>query len=216
MKTVIYTLVLITTMIGCSSIRTTPIDRLDDDTMVVNPETPLKGVPVALRVPTHLEIQVVEKSYWLKSGIELNSVQRIRQDRKMGTVSGPSIRECRADIKYTERVFVVDPLRPGSGDQEYGFGFTSSGEPGTDPGKGYLKSLNYKSVDTTIKDSATLLAKSLDLIKGLQTDTGDENPTPTGTIVTERVVAFRRFDLNSPNFEAEVSHFLDMHLNGIQ
>jgi uncharacterized protein YcfL len=48
---------------GCSSFGTQAVDRMENDTLVVNPNCPLKGVPVSLRVPTHLELNVVETTY---------------------------------------------------------------------------------------------------------------------------------------------------------
>ena len=36
---------------GCNTFRTTAIDRCENDRLVVNPDKPMQGVPVALRVP---------------------------------------------------------------------------------------------------------------------------------------------------------------------
>jgi len=104
---------------GCSSIKTTVYDRLEDDTIVANPDQHLKGVPVSLKVPTHLELMVEERTFWRVEGTEMIPVTSCRPTR---TVSH--------DIKYTEKIFLVDPVRPAAGptgagavSNSYGFTF---------------------------------------------------------------------------------------------
>ena len=65
MKKVLLFAVLLTAT-GCSSFRTSAVDRVENDMLVVNPDCPMKGVPVSLRVPSHLELCVVETTYWEK------------------------------------------------------------------------------------------------------------------------------------------------------
>jgi len=184
--------------IGCSSIRSTPLDRLEDSSLIANPTTPLKGIPVTLRVPTHLEITVIERSYGKGD-----------DKSRFGKCGAPVI-VVDAAVRETEQVFLLDPQRPASGEQKYGFTYLA--KDAGKPGHGYLASMNYKAVDSTIKDSAALAVSALNAIRALQQDTKDQKPDE-GTFV-DSVVAFRRFNLNSPNFNHELQAFLDAHVNG--
>ena len=198
-----------TVFCGCNTFSTTAIDRLENDTLVVNPCEPMKGIPVSLRVPTHLELNVIETTYWEKVDVsgEKPRLAPLRTCRPTRTVEHT--------VCYTEKVFLVDPVRPCSGTQNYGFSFTSNdeGKKESDAGKGYLSSVSYKVDDTTIKESANLLANSLGLLQAFSTSASDANPITGSLIATDRTVAFVRLDINSPTFEQDVSEFLESKVN---
>lgn len=211
---------------GCSSIKTTAYDRLEDDTLIANPDQHLKGVPVSLRVPTHLELTVEEKTFWRAEGTELIPVTSCRCTR---TVSH--------EVKYTEKVFLVDPVRPGAGPRgdvasnSYGFSFQNddltdaeikAGKAGDyeHSGKGHLAGIHYHIQDETIVRSAELLAASLQFIKKFPTKgklsgygEGNQNVQGLNLIQTTRVIAWSRFDLNSEHFEEDVMDFLNTYVN---
>ncbi|QDU05507.1 hypothetical protein V6x_52440 [Gimesia chilikensis] len=195
---------------GCSSFSTTAIDRTEDDTIVVNPTKPIKGIPVAIRVPTHLELSIIETTYWEKktSPKTKPSLERLDTCRATRTVLH--------NIKETEKIFVVDPMKPGAGTQSYGFEFQSNGTDAEESsqGKGYLKNVKYKIDDTTITESAKLLRTVMDTIpSALLTGANDVDQNTSDLISTDCTVAFQRFDINSPSFEYDVAEFLDTHLN---
>lgn len=91
---------------GCCSIRTTAIDRKENDCLVVNPECPMHGIPVSLRIPTHLELKVIETTYWEKQEIpgEKPTLIPLSTCRATRTVEHA--------VCYTEKIFLVDPVRP--------------------------------------------------------------------------------------------------------
>ncbi len=194
---------------GCHTFRTTALDRCEDNALVVNPGHPLKGIPVSLRVPTHLELNVIETTYWEK------------QDNPGKKPTLVPLHTCRTtrtvkhNICYTEKVFLVDPVRPGAGTQAYGFTFTSNKEGNTkDAGKGYLDKVTYKIDDTTIKESANLLADSLSLINAFTVSSANSPNLNTSRLVaTDRTVAYTRLDINSCSFESDVEQFLDINVN---
>lgn len=196
---------------GCSSFRTTTLDRSEHDCLVVNPTRPLKGIPVALRVPTHLELRVIESSYWEK---------RNQLGAKPTLVPLSTCRPTRTvthRICETEKIFLVDPVRPAAGTMNYGFTFQSNASTAAGKeaaGKGYLQDVQYKIDDQTIQQSADLLSNSIGLITALQTAAANRAlPNNSNLITTERAVAYARFDINSPSFEHEVAVFLDCHVN---
>lgn len=175
----------------------------------VNPHEPLKGIPVSIRVPSHLEITVVETTYWEKKtepGIR-PTVQRLESCRPTRTVL-PHVRE-------TEMIFVVDPQRPAAGEQKYGFEFQSNDADADESkeGKGYLRNVKYKADDQTITQSAELLANSLSLVNAFQASVQKPNQNNSDLIATDRAIAFGRFDINSPTYECDVAAFLETHLN---
>ncbi len=208
MKKVLLCAVLVAS-VGCSSFRTTAVDRLENDTLVVNPDCPMKGIPVSLRIPSHLELCVVETTYWEKidSPGERPDLVPLHTCRPTRGVSH--------NVCYTEKIFLVDPVRPGAGIANYEFEFQSSGDnaKSEDKGKGYLKNVAYKIDDKTITESASLLANSLSLINALQTSANRPNQNTAKLIATDRTIAFGRFDINSPSYEMEVATFLDCHVN---
>lgn len=193
---------------GCSSFTTSSIDRLDNHTIVVNPDSPIKGVPVSIRVPTHLELSVIETTYW----------ERKDSPGKGGKPALEKIDSCRLtrsvehNVKETEKIFVVDPKKPGAGLLNYGFTFQSNTND-KDAGKGYLKKVVYKADDKTITTSATLLNNTINLLSALPTGANDPQVNSDSLIATDRAVAFARFDINSPTFESDVAGFLELHLN---
>ncbi|MEQ8856570.1 hypothetical protein [Gimesia sp.] len=194
---------------GCGSIKTTAYDRLEDDTLIANPDRHLKGVPVTLKVPTHLKLTIEEKTFWRVEGSELIPVTTCR-----------ATRDVIPKVQYTEKIFLVDPVRPGSGSS--GFGFTFKG--GVESGSGHLEGLNYEITDTTISDSATLLAKSIGFVNAFAKPTaggqtasafgkGNDEVKRLDVLETTRVIAWSQFDINSEYFEEDVMGFLNQHLN---
>jgi len=165
-------------------------------------------VPVTLKVPTHLKLTIEEKTFWRVDGSELIPVTSCR-----------ATRDVIPKVQYTEKIFLVDPVKPGAGSSEYGFTFKG----GIDhSGKGQLEGLNYKITDTTITQSAQLLKDSLSFVRAFPKTAkgstvgfggGNENVNSLDVIQTTRVIAWSQFDINSENFEDEVMGFLDVYLN---
>lgn len=196
---------------GCNSIRTTAVDRCEHDTLVVNPDRPMKGIPVSLRVPTHLELKVIETTYWEK---------RENPGEKSTLIPLSTCRATRSvkhDLCYTEKIFLVDPVKPTAGTQKYGFAFWSNDNPNQDEhnGKGYLRNLTYSIDDKTIQESAKLASNVLGLINAFQISANEATPNEGTILSTERAVAYARFDINSCTFEDDVAAFLDCNVNQV-
>ena len=202
--------VLLIANIGCNSISTTALDRLENDTLVVNPDCPMKGIPVTLSVPTHLELKVIETTYWEKQVTtgQRATLKPLSTCRKTRTVGH--------EVCFTEKVFLVDPRRPVAGTQKFGFTFRSKDDSdGPDAGKGKLSGVNYEVNDTTIEESASLISNALGLVSAFRTSANTARPN-TGTLIsTDRIVAYGRFDINACDFEQAVSQFLDVNVNPV-
>lgn len=198
--------------VGCSSIRTSMWTRAEDDNLLPDGTRALKGMPVMLKVPSHIEIKVIETLYAAHDP-DQHQIQVVKLDRPDLKVD--------AQLKYTEKMFLVDPQRVGAGTGEYGFGF-APGSGGTaipsqlgdntdTAGHGYLHSANYKADDQTITASASLLASVLSFAPAGARSSSVPQQMNLATI--DRVVAFRRFDLGSPTVDEEVFAFLEEHVN---
>jgi hypothetical protein len=193
---------------GCNTFRTTSVDRCENDALVVNPGKPMKGIPVSLRVPSHLELNVIETTYWEKKEIPGSkpTLVPLRTCRPTRTL--------KHNLCYTEKIFLLDPAKPVAGEQKYGFSFTSNKEGNEkDAGKGYLDKVTYKIDDKTITETANLVASSLKLIDAFAISANQAQLNTGDLISTDRTVAYTRLDINSASFEQEVAEFLDCNIN---
>ena len=193
---------------SCSAIRTTPMTRHANEELSVDECSPLKGVPVMLKVPSHLEVEIIETTYYdyCKDG-QLQPVYEVNPARRASV-----------QLRYIEKMILVDPVRPFSGQGGYGFGFTGPPTatglpPDANQGNGYLGQFSYTATDTTIKDTATLLATVAPLVGITKAAaTPSTAPLSDSLIKLERTIALRRFDLAMPNLQGELQCFLDTHI----
>lgn len=209
------TLIALTVVIGsgCNSIRTTALDRSENGALSCAPESSaLKGVPVMLRVPTHIEVKIYQRDFWYQNtgSNKLVLVPNQLQSRYVKT-----------EIKRTEQMFVVDPKRPAAGTGTYGFTFSSAGENSPNPGHGYLTGIQYKADDETLLKSASLvnsIASALLAPTPASPGTNSSalkraNEAEIPTVSTDRLIKMKRFDLNSPSIDSDIKGFLDANLN---
>lgn len=196
--------------LGCNSIRTTPLDRTEAGNLVCgNHSECLKGVPVMLKVPTHIEVKIYQRDYWYTN--KKNVLVPIAQQTPTRFVE--------TDVQMTEQMFLVDPKRPAAGTGLYAFKFNSSAED-KDAGRGYLKGISYQAEDETLTRSADLLTSLAGLLGkppgavGDKTSNGrDRTDGDVKPYSTDRVVKMKRFDINSPTVDQDIRDFLDLHMN---
>lgn len=192
--------------LGCNSIKTLPMDRSEGGHLSPNPPCPLQGVPVMLRVPTHLDVTIEEVEYWQVGEESLIPLNQDIRGRHIST-----------EIQYTEKMFLVDPKRVASGTGFYGFGFDGAGD---NAGKGYLKSAAYGATDTTLSQTAALITNIAKAAGGAPMSaegiTAKSMLEATTVIPTTRTVAFRKFDINRPTVDEEVRCFCQQYLNACQ
>lgn len=185
---------------GCTTFSSTMLNRLDDGSFVGNSNgtarhnnsaRPYKGIPITLHVPTHLDVYI-EETYYLQeeSGKEFSEVNTGR------------LLNVRAEPIKTKKVFLVDFKRPASGTLEMGAKFND---------QQYFDKIESKLVDTTIIDSAKLLNT---VLKFATAKPAAFNPSTLPRHLRQtRVVAYRRFDINEPDYEQQVEAFVNLHLN---
>ncbi|MBM3999785.1 MAG: hypothetical protein FJ297_09655 [Planctomycetes bacterium] len=178
---------------GCTSIRSVMLHRNECNTGWQKTRH-LPGVPITLKVPTHLQVTVVEKHYLARD----DKQQFVRIDLPI------PIRKVYTEFRYTERIFTVDFKRPASGLLDLDVTFRDDDQ--------YFKRVKQKVVDETIEDVAKLVESIAPggLIGGVGTASkgaGDDLRE------IESVVAVNLFEIEDPNFEIQVTEFLNCHLN---
>lgn len=194
--------------VGCTSISSTALNRTDGDTFYgssngdpgANGETrPFKGIPMTVRVPTHVDVTIKEKVLLRVTDTEVVYLQAPKKHLSV-----------ESDIVYTDKVFTVDPKRPGGGSLDYNIGFGSKNE--NYDNRQYFKSIGTQITDTTIKDITKAIAT---VTEAITTSTGqlDVNRLPGKVVVKHRTVAWRRFDVDAPDFELQIQCFVEQHMN---
>ncbi|MSR57641.1 MAG: hypothetical protein EXS05_08210 [Planctomycetaceae bacterium] len=198
--------------LGCNSISSTLLNRTEDDTFFGNSNgdpcrkcqtRPFKGVPITLRVPTHFDIAIKE-TILLRADSEKKRLTRVSTPRPQLFVE--------ARIVETDKVFTVDVKRPAAGTLDYTMAFGEN-KDALDNSQ-YFKQIKSKIVDKTINDVNTALQTILPLLP----KPGLASPTAAGDGLSDvmsenRVVAWKRFDLDAPDFEHQVACFLEQHMN---
>lgn len=209
-------LVIACILAGCSAVRTEMWTRDEYDGL--HPDSKchplakrhLNGVPVMLKVPSHLEIRIMERIY-ARHEPDKQCLQVVDFERPHFSAT--------YELKYTEKMFIVDPQRTAAGEGRYGFAFAGNGDAirngNNQPpeGHGYLASGKYTADDETIIRSSELLSTLIGQSSRAKDSDDEDLASKMELVKTDRLVAFRRFDLSSPLVDAEVTAFLAMHLN---
>lgn len=204
--------------IGCNSISSTLLNRTEDDTFFGNSNgepcrkcqtRPFKGIPITLRVPTHFDIAIKETV--LLRADSKKRLTRVFTPRPQLFVD--------TQIVETDKVFTVDVKRPAAGTLEYTMAFGDNKDPLDNTQ--YFKQIKSHIVDKTISDVNAALQTILPLLPKPMTgrSTAADVPPPadpglSNLLSENRVVAWKRFDLDAPDFEQQVACFLEQHMNG--
>ena len=193
--------------VGCTSISSTMLNRLDSDDFVGNSNgdlkkhckaRPFKGIPITLRVPTHVDVAVREKVRFSKDG---DSIALLRTGNRHLFVE--------TDLIYTDKVFTVDIKRPAAGTANYTLDF------GEGENAQYFKQLQSTIVDETIQDITT----AIDTVTSAAFETGEDDDdkdkkAPVTFFSLDRTVAWKRFDVDAVDFEQAIATFVEQHMNG--
>ncbi len=150
----------------------------------------LEGVPITVKVPTHLEIQVVERCYLNSDGSK--------------SVISPA-RFVNVNVREKDQVFTVDAVRPASGTLNYLATFQGQ----------YFKTFNSKVEDKTIQsitDAITGITGELGKLPKAKSTGFSKSADDAKIPYVESLVAVREFDVHDPNLECEVRDFLHTYI----
>ena len=185
-------LLLLTVVSGCTSMTSSFLNRDDYDNFSRNSKHPAKGIPITLKVPTHLKVRI-EEEYYIQKGA--SGLQRVLTKTK------PVI-SVETTFDYEEKIFTVDFKRPGAG--------TLQTDIKLDRDTQYFTQIHSKIVDNTIQE-ITKVVKQFSAPLGLKTSVGTN--IADKLIIDRRTVAFGRFDINAPDFEQQLAGFFHTHIN---
>jgi hypothetical protein len=157
----------------------------------------LQGVPITLKVPTHVKVYVIEHHY-LQLVPCADGVDRTRR------LTLPYVvRDFAQEFIYTEKIFTVDFRRPVAGTYNLHLDMTEDQ---------YIEKVQHDVTDQTIAEVGNLIKAAAP---------GGLLPSPRGATdspddflyeVTS-VVAVGIFEIDAPDFEQQLSGFLNCHLN---
>ena len=190
--TILATVLLGCSMTSCKSIESTFFSRNEMNTGWQKVEH-LKGVPITLKVPTHLKVEVIEKHYLTTSTIGgVSQVTHLKVPVPM--------REVRHDFIRTEKMFTVDFKRPAAGRMDLTLEMND---------EQYFKKIEHEVEDETINAISNLVQS---VGSQFRPAAGGEDVEKNVKEV-ESVVAFKVFEIDAPDFELQLSEFLQCHLN---
>lgn len=198
-------LLFIAGLVGCSTMKSTMLNRVDNDMFVGNsngqpgihcdPE-PFDGMPITVKVPTHFDV-AIQETYFL--AVRNNNLVELSMRHRSFSVE--------TKVVETEKLFTVDFPRPASGTLSYNLDL--------DPESQYFKEIKNEITDNTIKDVAAAIGKVAPAIAKLtsagKADISDD--LKKHLIMDSRTIAWKRFDLDAIDFEEQVHCFVETHLN---
>lgn len=202
---VLSTAVFVCVTVGCTSFRSTIVDRQEDDSLAVQPcPSDVRGIPVKLKIPSHLEVKIVETFYLDGDGRLETMLVDSETKRKLLEVNQQLI--------YTDKVFLVDFPRPLAGTLNLG---ASDKDGLTFDSEQYFASIRAAYEEQTLSTVNEILGGSSEgqtkSTKALPLGPADDNKTPQIQKLS-RVVAFERFDIAVPGWEAQMDAFVAQYL----
>jgi hypothetical protein len=185
---------------GCTTYRSTPLSRDPCNGLSKDSCTPVKGVPIAVKVPTHLDVYVDETFFLLPDSSGIYREVPILDD------NGVPVRNLgiRPEMIQTRKIFVVDFKRAAAGVTSNGLEFND---------EQYLEKITGSIQDDTLKEATAAFSALAPLLNARPTAAAGETTKRENSIRGTRVVAYRRFDLSTCDFEQQVADFVDYHMN---
>lgn len=197
---------------GCTSFRSLIMHRQEDDSLS-RQCCPRKtcGVPVKLKVPSHVEVAIVETYFIIPPrGNEDN-----KKPPKIQTLTPNGrnrILSVEKSLEYTDKVFTVDFPRPFAG--TLSLGDQDSDKAGLEfDAEQYFKSIRGKVEDETIDTITKVLGSDAFAATTGETTRALNVKVENGNYQRlKRVVAFQRFDISEQGWEDQMQAFIDQHL----
>lgn len=179
---------------GCTSITSTLLTR-DEGNSQWEQVTHLKGVPITLKVPTHVKVYIYETIY-----LETVEVGGIKKTEPLQMPI--PIRDFATEFIKTEKIFTVDFKRPAAGSYNLDVSLEEQ----------YLKEISHDVTDKTIETVGDLVSE----IGGLPgfTLAGDDGKGAGAALTPiKTVVAVGVFEIDDPSFEMNLTEFINCHMN---
>lgn len=156
----------------------------------------VNGVPITVKIPTHLKLYVYEKHY-----LELETTAGVQRVSKAEL---PVIRDFAHEMVYGEKVVMVDFKRPGAGAFNLEVDFTEDQ---------YIQKIQHDITDTTLEQVNEFVGTSLPNFFKPVSDSGGADDISKKLKEVKSVAAVGMFELDAPDFEEQVTAFLQQHIN---
>lgn len=193
------------TSIGCTSYRSTIMSRQPNDTLAFNAQKHSRGVPVTLKVPTHVDV-FIEEEYLISQS------KGTGQSNTQIPDLGMPMRSVRMETVYTPKVMTVDFVRPVAGTLDIGNAYKDGIAIDDEQ---YFASIKGKIDDktlSTINEQFAGITKILGITPAKAASAGGDESNAKGVESFRSTIAFRRFDINECNWEVEVEAFVSQHI----
>ncbi|MCY2966775.1 MAG: hypothetical protein NT069_24625 [Planctomycetota bacterium] len=195
------TLAIVATFVtGCASFSGQLLDRNPENTDWQTKE--VRGIPITVKVPTHIEVRVYQESYY-------------HHGKPLLGADGLPIRATRVehDTIETSKIFTVDMKRPAAG----------TANPHIDFEDQYVRTMKNEVNDQTIEAVSTLIA-TVNRSGGLGALFRASPAAESGAAATKRfasaglfhidqLVAAQVFEFADPMVREKIEAFLDEHIN---
>ncbi len=201
---------------GCTSFRTTALYRFDNDS--VTPECTnkkLKGLPVKLKVPSHVAVTIFEQQVLLAITTTTTTGTPPATESKYALVSfSPPQLMVETELVYTDKVFLVDFKRPAAG-------ILDLTEAKMDDEQ-YFSNITAEVTERTINDINTSLGtlqpaltqfKKPAVPKAKATTANSPEADADNVGFKKSVIAYQRFDISEPDWECRLQEFVNCQLN---
>ncbi|MGC3967425.1 MAG: hypothetical protein QM775_08670 [Pirellulales bacterium] len=181
---------------GCQGTSSTMLTR-DESNTTWDKHTCLSGVPITLKVPTHVKVYIYE-TYFLDT-VDVGGVPRVQRIKLKYPV-----RDYAQEFIYTEKIFTVDFKRPAAGMYNLKLEMTKDQ---------YISKVQHDVTDKTIEQVSEMFQRLAP--KGLVATPSALDSTDIesqiGTIKSVSAVGI--FEIDAPDFEQQVTCFINHHLN---
>ncbi|MFM2097229.1 MAG: hypothetical protein RIS70_4353 [Planctomycetota bacterium] len=185
---------------GCTSYRSTIMQRNDDDTFSKNATAShTRGLPVKLKVPTHLEVTVTETFVVERVNDGNRSIYR----EIPILLDGNEIhaQNVQTRVIYTDKVFTVDFNRPAAGMLDLS-NISFDDEQ-------YFAKIRAEYTEQTLADISTAISTVRPLLARPSAAAAKADPN---LAINQRVVAQTRFDIATPQWEELLQAFIAQHV----
>jgi hypothetical protein len=164
----------------------------------------LNGIPITLKVPTHLKLYVFEKHYL--ETVTVHFKDKDGNDQTRIDVAPVAIdvvvRDVAHEFMYTDKIFVVDFKRPPAGSSNLNVNMTE---------EQYIDNIQHDITDSTISSVTGLLA-AFTGNQGLRAAPASGGDKPDLKEIRS-LVAVGIFEIAAPDFEQKIKEFFDCHVN---
>lgn len=194
---------------GCSSIQSSLLQRSECNSTWEVMQT--RGIPITLRVPTHLQLVVTEVryAYWAAGGEERDDSATTGEWKLLESHPGSGEPLITVNVQHefirTEKIFTIDPKRPAAGDMNFQLDLAEDQQ--------YVRKFESDLTDRTIEETSEAFERLILAFtpRGAGGTGGDEGPGSEDKSRLRRiesVTAVRVFEIDDPMFEMSMEHFL--------